>query len=185
MSFIELVKKARSIRRFKEHERIREDELRELIEVVRFVPCGGNSQKLRYRLVFREEECEAVFPHIAWAAALKDWAGPKAGERPAAYIAIVSERPRDVDTGIAAVTLQYAAAERGLGACMLGAIKREAIKEVLGLGDEWNLLLLIALGKPAEKVVLEDASEGDDLRYYRDANDIHHVPKLRADDLII
>ena len=67
--FADLVRKARTFRRFKESDRIPEDKLRDLVDLVRFVPCGGNSQKLRYMIVSKPEDCAELFPSLAWAGA--------------------------------------------------------------------------------------------------------------------
>ena len=44
---------------------------------------------------------------------------------------------------------------------------------------------MLALGKPAEKVVIEDLGADGDIRYYRDGEDVHHVPKRTLAELII
>lgn len=185
MAMNDLVRKARTIRRFMESERISEEILVSLVDIARVTSCGGNQQPLRYRIVSSAEECDAVFPHLAWAAALKDWAGPEDGERPTGYIVIVSEKDSSTDVGIAAQTIQLAAAEQGWGACMLGSIRRPEIKAMLNIPDPLSVRLVIALGRPAEEVVLEEASAGADLAYYRSEDGIHHVPKLRIEDVLI
>ena len=126
-----------------------------------------------------------VFPNIAWAGALPDWPGPSEGERPTGYIAVCSEGKPGTDVGIAAQTIQLAASEMAFGACMLGSIKRDEIQKALSIPDRYEIKLLIALGKPAEKVVIDNASAGDDLRYYRTEDDTHHVPKLSLEDILI
>ena len=185
MNMRELVMKARSVRRFDASQPVSRDALRGLVDLARCAPCGGNQQKLRYRIVSDADECAAVFPHIAWAGALPDWPGPAEGERPTGYLAIVGEGGADTDTGIAAQTIQLAAAEQGLGCCMLGAIKRDRIKAALGLPGELDIKLLLALGVAAETIEIDAATAGDDLRYYRGADDVHHVPKLRLEDVLI
>ena len=188
MTFHDLVRRARSIRRFVESEPVPEAVLRELVDIARLVPSGGNQQPLRYRLV-HGAEVRQLDPLVAWAGLLKGWGGPKPGERPAGFILILSDaakpQPPQTDIGIAAQTIQLAAAERGYGACMMGSIKREEIRRVLGIPDAWAVQLAIALGRPAEKVVLEDVGTGGETRYYRTPDDMHHVPKRRVDDVLI
>jgi len=183
--FKELVAKARSYRRFDEVTRITEGELRDLIEVVRLAPSGGNMQTLRFRLLWSADECSALFPCVAWAGYLKDWPGPAEGERPTAYIGIVGPDDCNANTGIAAQTIQLAAAEMGIGVCMIGSFKREAAGKALRVPEDLKLQLIIALGRPAETVVLEDIHAGASIEYYRDAEGVHHVPKIVADDLIL
>ena len=184
MEFADLVRKARTIRRFVENEPIPETSLRQLIDVARFVPSGGNQQPLRYRLA-HGDEARKLDPFVAWAAALKDWGGPGPGERPAAFIIILSaagKPPPHTDIGIAAQTIQLAAAAMGYGACMLGSIRRDEIRGVLAIPEAWGVQLAIALGRPAETVVLEDLPPGGETRYYRTPDGVHHVPKRRLEE---
>ncbi|MBN2301249.1 MAG: nitroreductase family protein [Lentisphaerae bacterium] len=185
MTMKELARKSRTIRRFDQTNRLTDKFLASLVDTARITPSGSNKQTLRYRIVSSPEECATVFPHLAWAAALKDWTGPSEGERPAGYIIIASESDRAIDIGIAAQTIQLAATEQGYGACMLGTIKRDEIKKALNIPDPLNVKLVVALGKPVEKVVLEEARPGDNLNYYRTEDGVHHVPKLRLQDVLI
>ena len=185
MSMYELVRKARSIRRYNSSRPVSKSQLMELVDCARVAPCGGNMQKLRYRIVFEKSECDRIFQHIKWAAALKDWDGPEEGERPTGYIAILSPADSGTDVGIAGAVIQLAAADMGLGTCMLGAIGREAIASELKLPDHLGIRLLVAVGIPAETVVLEEAEPGGNLAYYRTPDSVHHVPKLGLADVLI
>ncbi|MGI6197630.1 MAG: nitroreductase family protein, partial [Candidatus Cloacimonadaceae bacterium] len=77
------------------------------------------------------------------------------------------------------------AAEKGLGGCILGSVNRQEIQERLGIPEGMEVSLVLALGKPAEKVVIEDVTDPDDIEYWRDPDNVHHVPKRALDDLII
>ncbi len=188
MEFHKLVRQARSVRRFVESEPVPESVLRELVDIARIVPCGGNQQPLRYRIV-HGAEARTLDPLVAWAGLLKEWGGPKPGERPTGFIIILAaaDKPQapQTDIGIAAQTIQLAAAERGYGVCMMGAIKREDIHRVLGIPDAWAVHLAVAVGRPAETIVLEELPAGGDPRYYRTADGVHHVPKRRLEDVLI
>ncbi len=183
--FKDLCLKARSIRRFDESTPITDTELRELVDIARITSCGGNQQPLRYRIVSGPSACSAIFPFIAWAGALKDWGGPVEGERPTGYIAIVSKGEHNTDVGIAAQTLHLAAAEKGYGCCMLGAIRRSRIAAELEIPADHTIDLLLSFVTPGESVVLEDVDAAIDLKYYRTEDGLHHVPKLKLDDVII
>ncbi|MCX7590976.1 MAG: nitroreductase family protein [Kiritimatiellae bacterium] len=186
MNMKELVKRARSTRRFDQSRPIGKDVLLALVDMARLSPCGGNTQPLRYRIVHDPDECRAIFPFIAWAAALKPWPGPAEGERPTGYILILGQdQTADVTTGIAAQTMHLAAAEMGYGCCMLGAIQRDKIKQTLKIPDPYQVKLALAFGVPAEKIVIEEVAAGTDLRYYRTPDDVHHVPKLRLEDVLV
>jgi nitroreductase len=183
--FKELAIKARSHRRFDESKRVTMEQLRELIESARISPCGGNFQPLRYRLVVEKSECDAVFPNTAWAGAMPDWPGPAEGERPTAYVAICSEIKKNTDVGIAGVTIQYAATDMGLAVCMLGSINRPKLRQVLGIADPIEISVLVAIGYPGETVVIDDVEAGDELKYYRSDDNVHHVPKLSLDSVLL
>jgi len=185
----ELVLGNRSYRRFVESDRIDESVLREFVDLARQCPSAGNLQPLKYMIFTDPESTARVFPTLAWAGYLTEWVGPSQGERPAAYIIILGDteirKEFGCDHGIAAQTICLAAAERGLGACMIGAIDRKALREALKLPDRYELLLVIAIGKPAEKVVLEDIGADGSIKYYRDSEGIHHVPKRTLEEVIL
>lgn len=183
--FSDLAKTARSTRRFAPEPAISADDMRTLVDLARVAPCGGNQQPLRYRIVSDPKERAAIFPAIAWAGALKDWAGPAEGERPTGYLVIASAGDHGTDVGIAAQTIQLAAADMGYGCCMLGAIRRPAIQQELQIPQDYTIDLLLALGKPAETIVLEDVAGDAPLKYYRDSDDVHHVPKLSLDSVLL
>ena len=188
--FKELVNKNRSYRRFYEDIKIENETLVDLINTARNIPSTANSQSLKFVIVNSEETNEKIFETLAWAGRLKDWKGPEKGERPSAYIVILCELSlacnRLYDEGIAAQTIMLAAAEKGLGGCMLGSIDKKKIASILELDSEkYSVDLVLALGKPKEKVVLIDAPESGDIAYFRDADSVHYVPKRKIDELII
>lgn len=186
----EFVNKCRSYRRFYEDQRIAEEQLRELVDLARMTGCTANSQALKYRLVHTEEECEKLFPQITWAGALPDWDGPGKGERPAAYIVICCDQTlgknKMWDEGIAAQTIMLGATEMGFGGCMIATFRRKETAELLGIDQErYQLSLVLALGKPKETVVVVPMKEDGDVRYYRDENQVHYVPKRNLEDVIL
>jgi nitroreductase len=180
----DIVKKTRTYRRFKQDE-ISMEQLENLVGLARFAPSGANSQPLRYVLINDKEMRDKIFPSISWAGALRDWDGPVEGEKPVAYIMLVSERPATINTGIAAQTIVLGAMEQGIGACMLGALRREQAAEAVSLNSDYKIELLIALGYPNETIVVDDVRKGSRLAYYRDNEDVHHVPKIILDDMIV
>jgi nitroreductase len=125
---------------------------------------------------------------LAWAGYLRDWPGPDANELPSGYVIILGDTRLgtkfDTDLGIVAQTMMLGAVENGFGGCMIASIKREELRGRLGIPDYLEILLVLALGKPVEKVVIDEMTDGD-IRYWRDENQVHHVPKRTLGDLLV
>ncbi|MGB9624452.1 MAG: nitroreductase family protein, partial [Phycisphaerae bacterium] len=157
----DLILKNRSYRRFHQNHRIGMETLRELVELARLSPSAGNLQPLKYFLSADPETNDRIFPHLAWAGYLTDWPGPAEGERPSAYIVILGDTlispTVNCDHGIAAQSILLGATERGLGGCMIGSVKRDELRQVLSIPARYVILLVVALGRPRETVVLETA----------------------------
>jgi nitroreductase len=185
----DLVLKNRSYRRFYEDAVVEDQTLRELVDLARLSASAANKQPLRYILSCTREKNDLVFPTLVWAAYLKDWNGPSEGERPSAYIVILADTEVSTnfnwDAGICAQTILLGAAEQGLGGCMLASINKPGLKQALHIAEKYEVVLVLALGKPREKVVIEPVGAGGDIRYWRDAEGTHHVPKRSLEDLII
>jgi nitroreductase len=185
----DMILKNRSYRRFAQSEGIDRETLRELVDLARMSPSGANAQPLKYMLSAEPERNALVFQHLAWAGYLKDWPGPEQGERPAAYIVILGDtrlKPEfGVDPGIAAQSMLLGAVERGLGGCILASIKRQELARDLGIPEHFQILLVIALGVPVEQVRLEVMGADGDIKYWRDDQGVHHVPKRSLEELIV
>ncbi len=188
MHIKDLITRSRSYRRFHENERITNETLRELVELARLSPASSNLQPLKFVLTSEPEVCARVFPHLRWAGYL-DWPGPAQGERPAAYIIILLDHQFatsvNCDHGIAAQSIMLGAVELGLGGCMLTSVNRKRLAEELKLTERYEILMVLALGKPAEQVVLETVRTDSDIKYWRDERDVHHVPKRPLEELIL
>lgn len=185
----DLVLKNRSYRRFYGDYKIEHDILEKLVDLARLSPSGRNMQPLKY-LISNEQEINAkIFSTLAWAGYLKDWAGPIESERPTAYIImmvdknLVSGTPA-IDEGIACQSILLGAVERGLGGCIIQSIKRTELANIISIPESLEIALVIALGKPKEEVRILDAKD-DDIKYYRDNNGVHFVPKRGINDIII
>ena len=180
----DLLLKNRSYRSFDASVSVSKETLISLVDNVRYTPSTRNAQGLRFRLCYEKGECANLLALTKWAGALKDRHFPPEGHEPAAYIVICAVEDIFMrDVGIAAQTLLLSATEMGLGGCMIGSYDAEKVSDLLGIPSEWKPRLVLALGKPDEVVVLEDAEES--LTYYRDENDVHHVPKLKTKDLLL
>lgn len=185
----DLITKNRSYRRFYEEVDIKFDTLKELVDLARFSASAMNAQPLKYILSCERQMNSLIFPHLVWAAFLKTWTGPAEGERPSAYIIILGDaeisRFWDYDAGIAAQSILLGVTEKGLGGCMIANIRKEGLRRALRISERYEILLVLALGKPKEKVVIETMGPGGDVKYWRDSNSVHHVPKRPLDEIII
>ncbi|MCL6629785.1 MAG: nitroreductase family protein [Armatimonadetes bacterium] len=185
----DLAKACRSYRRFHEDRRIGIDVLKELVDLARLSQSAANMQPLKYIISADPITNARIFPTTAWAGYLKDWPGPSEGERPSAYIIIVGDtdisKNFGCDHGIAAQTIMLGATEKGIGGCMIGSINRTQLRATLSIPDRFEILLVLALGYPKERVVLEDVGLDGDIKYYRDDEGVHHVPKRLLDDIIV
>ena len=185
----DLISKNRSYRRFYEEVDIKLETLRELVDLARLSASARNAQPLKYILSCQPQKNSLIFPHLAWAGYLTDWPGPCEGERPSAYIIILRDteisQSSDCDHGIAAQSILLGATEKGLGGCMIASIERQGLCQALEITPQYEILLVLALGKPKETVVIETVGPGGDTKYWRDSKGVHHVPKRALDDIII
>lgn len=187
--FKDLVRKNRSYRTFESGYEISREDLLELIDVARITPSAINMQPLLY-VPLTKEHTDRILPFTKWAGAL-DIKLPPENRGPSAFILICIDKNRTPnaapamrDVGIAAQTILLAATEMGLGGCMIGSHNTEKIKQEFELDEDIDILLCIALGKPNETVILEEAVDGN-VKYYRDSENRHHVPKRRLCDIVI
>ncbi len=187
--FKDLVKKNRSTRSFVGDYEISREVLLELVDTARITPSAMNKQPLLYVPVGKKH-ADKVLSNIKLAASLGIKLPPQ-GCEPSAYILVCvkKESPAlsaytDFDVGIVCQTILLAAAEKGLSGCIIGSHNTENILRELGLDNDIDIRLCIALGKSAENIILEDTLDGG-LRYYRDAENNHHVPKRKLSDVVI
>lgn len=185
----ELIEKNRSYRRFDESYEIEIDTLRELVDLARLSPSAANMQPLRYYISNLSHINEKIFQCIGWAGYLKDWKGPAEGEHPTAYIIMLADvkiaSHLTFDPGIASQSILLGATEKGLGGCNIASVQKNKIRKMIGISNDYEILLVIALGKPKETVIIEDINLNGDIFYWRDDKQIHHVPKRKLDDIII
>lgn len=184
-----LFEKSRSYRRFYQDAAIDLSTLRELIDLARLSPSVRNLQPLKYILSADPAKNALIFPNLAWAGYLADWDGPVEGERPSAYIIILGDsliaKSVQWDHVIVSQSMLIGATEKGFGGCMIGAINRENLRKALSIPERYEILLVLALGKPRETVVIEKVGPDGNIRYWRDENQVHHVPKRDLDEMIL
>ncbi|WP_419174928.1 nitroreductase family protein [Desulfosediminicola sp.] len=187
-----LVKQTRTHRRFKQDQAITTNQLESLIKLARLSGSARNCQPWQYALVNDPALCDKIFPHLGWAGYLSEWKGPASGERPAAYILCLlnqnwlkgTDKEAHFDLGIASQNMLLGATSQQLSGCRIGAFSPK-LADLFTLPDHLKLELVIALGAPAENVVLEEMASPDQVKYWRDENQVHHVPKRPISEIIV
>ncbi len=186
----DLIKNTRSFRRFDESLPINLKTLEELVDLARHSSSARNRQPLKYVLSCQPEQNAVIFSTLSFALDLKDWGGPVEGERPSAYIVVLSDTliTKDFigyDAGIASQNIMLGARERGLGGCMMASVDRKTLRELLSIDDRYEILLVLAIGKPAETIVIEPMPPDGSFKYWRDSDSVHHVPKRSLEEIIL
>lgn len=188
----DLVIANRSYRGYDESRRITRRELLEMVDCARLSASSVNQQPLRYYLAWEKDEVDQIQALTKWARGLPDMTLPHPGMCPTGFIVICQDTRVweslarfQKDVGIVAQTILLSAVEMGLGGCMIGNFHASEVKETLKLEEYLVPLLIVALGKPKEEIVLTEIEEGEPVAYYRDENDIHYVPKRRLEDIVL
>ena len=187
LSLDKLLTRNRSYRGYDNSYIVRPDQLRRIISVATKIPSARNSQLLRFRPVTHEEAAK-VSPYIRLGGALKDIKLPFEGTEPRAFVVVcaATDAPDHyvyIDLGIAAQSMLLQAVEIGLGGICIGAFDKAAVKESLAL--PYEPLLVVAIGKPNEKIELVEIHEGENKNYWRNEEGVHFVPKIALDELIL
>ncbi len=161
----------------------------ELVELARLTPSAANLQPIKYLLSSESVKNDKIFPHLGWAGYLADWSGPIEAERPSAYLIILGDttiaKSFHYDLGIVAQTIMLGATEKGLGGCMIANLQKEKLCKELAIPEQFEILLVLALGKPVEEVTIESLAADGSVKYWRDENGGHHVPKRQLAEIII
>ena len=188
---IDLIKANRSYRGYDHSRQISREELLSMVEAARLCPSSVNMQPLRYFLACDPATVATIQSHTHWAKGLPDMHLPHPGKEPTAFIVICQDTSIDAnlsrfqrDVGIVAQTMLLTAVEMGLGGCMIGNFNAGSLHDAIGLDEPIHPLLIIAIGKPDEEVILTDVVNGK-TGYYRDELDRHYVPKRKLEDLVI
>lgn len=185
VTLTKLLLRNRSYRGYDSRFVVREDQLRTLIEVNTRIPSARNQQVLRFRPVL-SDEAPLLLPLIRLGAALSELHLPLPGTEPNAFIVICSTLPEDryvdMDLGISAQSMLLRAAEIGLNGICIGAFHPARVREALRL--PYDPLLILAIGKGAERIELTEIAADESHAYYR-RDGVHYVPKVRLDDLLI
>ena len=189
MTVKELVLKNRSCRRFRQDAPVSMALLEDLVDTARLGPSAGNKQPLKFIVSNDPATNATIFQRLAWAGYLTDWPGPVEGERPAAYIVVLLDttidEKTDCDHGLATQSIMLAAVEQGLAGCIIASVGREPLRAELGIPEHLKILLVLALGQPVEECVIEPLGPDGSIRYWRDEQAVHHVPKRALADVLV
>lgn len=186
MNIYELVLKRRSIRRFKPKS-IPLEILKKLVNAARLAPSAANLQPLKYIIIEDKKLCQAVFDSLSWAAYIAPLGTPPEGKRPMAYIVVLCDRNTDsryckIDMGFAVENMILVALEHGIGSCPIASIDKKQLRKVLSIPKHLEILMALALGIPDESPKVQEMS--DSVRYWRDKEGIHYVPKRPLKDIL-
>lgn len=182
-----LLRKNRSHRAFDTSYTVAMRQLETIVSVNAKLPSGRNAQTLRFKLLDAQGGGEDFCRFLHLGGYLPELHLPVPGTEPKAFIIVCSTEPEspivDIDLGISLQSMALKAVEIGLNALIVKAYNKKEIKEALGLPSD--PLAVLAIGKGTETIVLDEVPAGSDLRYYRDADGVHHVPKIAVADLLI
>lgn len=187
MNFKEIIYKRRTIRKFTDR-KVSYQDLVHLVDLARMAPSGSNMQPLKYITVNEQENVKRIFSHTKWAGYLNGKGTPDDSERPMAFILVLNDEEirkegYELDAGASIQSILLGATEKGIGTAWLGAIDRDAIREILEIPLKYRIISAIALGYPDYQTVVED--EKGDIRYYLDVEGVLHIPKRKIDDIIV
>lgn len=187
----DLLLSSRSFRSFDEGVKISQEQLADWVDHTRYAPSSINLQMLKFCAVNDPTLCADLLAGTRWAGKIKDMRLPPEGHAPVAYIIIYADNnvtPNaenfDKDVGICAQTIMLAAAESGFGGCMIGSFSPDEVKKILNLDGNLIPKLVLALGKPDERVELVGEADDGSVTYYRE-NGIHYVQKRDLEHILI
>jgi nitroreductase len=181
----EKIKSRRTIRKYVQKDVPREVLLK-CVDAARLSPSGANRQPLKYVIINDQELAKEVFGTLSWARYLPDYQ-PSDLEMPRAYIVIILDKgvfeSAGHDVGIAAMSISMVAYDEGLGSCILGSVNREKLKRILRVPDGLDIILVVALGYPAENPVADEVKDGN-IKYWLDERRVLHVPKRDLEEVV-
>jgi nitroreductase len=179
----------RSRRKFDESRPVSAQDLTELVDLLRFMPSGRNLQPLKYVVTADPAQCAEIFPLLGWAGYLADWKGPAEGERPTGYIIMLLDKDLTddphCDHGIACQSLMLGAVEKGYGGCIVATVNRKKLAAIFDLPERFEILMVLALGVPAQEVVVEPLPSDGSIKYWTGEDGKHHVPKRGLDEILV
>lgn len=187
MSVMDTLATRRTYRRF-EQKPVPQDVVDDIIEAVRLSSSGANRQAVRLVVVNQPTDVARVQPLVKWAAYLPPEQGtPKADELPTLFVAVVKDTaiPGDpaTDIGIALANMTLAAWDKGVGSCIMGAINKPVLTELLGIEAPQQLVYMVAFGYPSHKSHIVPLTAETGVKYYLDENRDYCVLKRSKEEI--
>ncbi len=188
MKIAELVKKNRCHRKFHQNFEISQKALIDIVHLLCYISSAKNLQPLKYIISTDKIKNKEIFSTLKWAGYLKNWDGPKEGEKPAAYIVILKDKNIAddafvlTDAGLAIQTIMLSLSELDFGGCIIAAIDKAKLTDIFSLPDYLEILYVIAVGKPKDSVIITEVK--DSIKYFRDSDGNHYVPKRSKEELL-
>jgi len=146
----------RTIRKY-EPKDVPEEVLSKCVDAARLSPSSANRQPLKYIIVNDQMLLREVFSTLRWAGYLSSYQ-PSEEEMPRAYVVIVLDKSIRKNHG------------------------RERLRKILNVPDGLDIVLVVALGYPAENPVVDRVKDGN-IKYWLDGNGVLHVPKRDLKDI--
>ena len=189
MLFRDLVTRGRNYVKFDGSLAVPDELLLSLVELACYVPSRGNLQPLKYLPVTDPTNTDALVSMLLPEGSFAGWSGTPESERPTAFIIMFADlclgSDFGMDSGIAAQTILLGATDAGFGGSIIPSFDRDGVNNHFGIPSLFLPLLVIALGKPAETVVIEQMSEDDPVGSRTDANGIRRIPKRVPEDVVL
>ena len=188
MNLKELATKNRSHYQFQENEPVTPEQFERLVEHARLSASAANLQPLKFMFSHDPARNGTILSCLRRESFIKGFPAPSQGRRPTAYIIILGDTSITsnfwCNHGIAAQSILLGAVEMGFGGCILTDLDRQALARALSIPGHLEVLLVIALGVPRERVVITDAVNGE-TGCWQDINKVRHVPKRSLNDIIL
>ncbi len=153
MDAMEALMTRRSIRSFQAGEVVAEDDLMAILDAGRMAPSAGNLQPLFFIVVKNSEQKARVraaafdqeiisLASLVVAVCVDPERSAKYGDKGRNYFS-------SLDAANATENILLAAHALGYGACWVGGFDPKAMREVLGLPEDFRVVSLIPIGKAA------------------------------------
>jgi nitroreductase len=175
-NLMEIIKGRRSIRRYEKKD-IPDQDLQQLLESVRWSPSWANTQcweviavrdqAHKERLQTALNDTNPAKKAIVQAPVVLVLCGKK--QSAGFYKGQVSTKLGDwlmFDLGIATQSLCLTAYDLGLGTVIVGMFNHDKAREVMGVGDEYELVALIPLGYPAKDAPVPKRRDVSEFTHY-------------------